>query len=204
MIGFLKGTIVATEGQMITLLVGGVGFEVMMPNDGETLFNIGDEVEIHTYMHVRENEIGLYGFSSSLEKKLFNVLIGVSGIGPKSAMQMLGVTTPQGIITAISAEDEKLLSSLPGIGKKTAARLILELKEKIVKEFPLVAQETPIQQTPKRAIQESVIEKDLSDALIALGYRSHEIKEMYEATDVLEDHDVNVALRKALQYLSRG
>ncbi|MEE0510697.1 MAG: Holliday junction branch migration protein RuvA [Peptococcaceae bacterium] len=204
MIGFLKGTIVAAEGQMITLLVGGVGFEVMMPNDGETLFNIGDEVEIHTYMHVRENEIGLYGFSSSLEKKLFNVLIGVSGIGPKSAMQMLGVTTPQGIITAISAEDEKLLSSLPGIGKKTAARLILELKEKIVKEFPLVAQETPIQQTPKRAIQESVIEKDLSDALIALGYRSHEIKEMYEATDVLEDHDVNVALRKALQYLSRG
>ena len=178
MIGFLKGTIVAAEGQMVTVLVGGVGFEVMMPNDGETLFNIGDEVDIHTYMHVRENEIGLYGFSSSLEKKLFNVLIGVSGIGPKSAMQMLGVATPQGIITAISAEDEKLLSSLPGIGKKTAARLILELKEKIV--------------------------KDLSDALIALGYRSHEIKEMYEATDVLEENDVNVALRKALQYLSRG
>ncbi|MEE0548120.1 MAG: Holliday junction branch migration protein RuvA [Peptococcaceae bacterium] len=204
MIGFLKGTIVAAEGQMVTVLVGGVGFEVMMPNDGETLFNIGDEVDIHTYMHVRENEIGLYGFSSSLEKKLFNVLIGVSGIGPKSAMQMLGVATPQGIITAISAEDEKLLSSLPGIGKKTAARLILELKEKIVKEFPLVAQEAPVQQTPKKATQESAIEKDLSDALIALGYRSHEIKEMYEATDVLEENDVNVALRKALQYLSRG
>ncbi len=204
MIGFLKGTIVAAEGQMVTVLVGGVGFEVMMPNDGETLFNIGDEAEIHTYMHVRENEIGLYGFSSSLEKKLFNVLIGVSGIGPKSAMQMLGVATPQGIIAAISAEDEKLLSSLPGIGKKTAARLILELKEKIVKEFPLVAQEAPVQQTPKKATHESVIEKDLSDALIALGYRSHEIKEMYEATEVLEENDVNVALRKALQYLSRG
>lgn len=204
MIGFLKGTIVAAEGQMVTVLVGGVGFEVMMPNDGETLFNIGDEAEIHTYMHVRENEIGLYGFSSSLEKKLFNVLIGVSGIGPKSAMQMLGVATPQGIIAAISAEDEKLLSSLPGIGKKTAARLILELKEKIVKEFPLVVQEVPVQQTPKKATHESVIEKDLSDALIALGYRSHEIKEMYEATEVLEENDVNVALRKALQYLSRG
>ena len=62
MIGFLKGTIVAAEGQMVTVLVGGVGFEVMMPNDGETLFNIGDEVDIHTYMHVRENEIGLYSF----------------------------------------------------------------------------------------------------------------------------------------------
>ena len=78
------------------------------------------------------------------------------------------------------------------------------MKEKIVKEFPLVAQEAPVQQTPKKATQESAIEKDLSDALIALGYRSHEIKEMYEATDVLEETDVNVALRKALQYLSRG
>ena len=118
MIGYLKGTVAASDGQIVTLMVGGVGFEVMMPNDGETLFTIGEEAAIYTYMHVRENEIGLYGFSSALEKKLFNVLIGVSGIGPKSAMQMLGVSSPQGIITAITTGDEKLLSSLPGIGKK--------------------------------------------------------------------------------------
>lgn len=86
MIGYLKGTVAASDGQIVTLMVGGVGFEVMMPNDGETLFSIGEEAAIYTYMHVRENEIGFYGFSSALEKKLFNVLIGVSGIGPKSAM----------------------------------------------------------------------------------------------------------------------
>ena len=204
MIGYLKGTVAASDGQIVTLMVGGVGFEVMMPNDGETLFSIGEEAAIYTYMHVRENEIGLYGFSSALEKKLFNVLIGVSGIGPKSAMQMLGVSSPQGIITAITTGDEKLLSSLPGIGKKTAARLILELGEKIAKEFPLITQDAPAPVLKKAAQQPSAIENDLTDALIALGYRAHEIKEMQEATDVLEETDVNAALKKALQYFARG
>lgn len=204
MIGYLKGTVAASDGQIVTLMVGGVGFEVMMPNDGETLFTIGEEAAIYTYMHVRENEIGLYGFSSALEKKLFNLLIGVSGIGPKSAMQMLGVSSPQGIITAITTGDEKLLSSLPGIGKKTAARLILELGEKIAKEFPLITQDAPAPVKKKAAQQPSAIENDLTDALIALGYRAHEIKEMQEATDVLEETDVNAALKKALQYFARG
>ena len=204
MIGYFKGTVAASDGQIVTLLVGGVGFEVMMPNDGETLFTIGEEAAIYTYMHVRENEIGLYGFSSALEKKLFNVLIGVSGIGPKSAMQMLGVSSPQGIITAITTGDEKLLSSLPGIGKKTAARLILELGEKIAKEFPLITQDAPAPVQKKAVQQPSAIENDLTDALIALGYRAHEIKEMQEATDVLEETDVNAALKKALQYFARG
>lgn len=204
MIGYLKGTVAASDGQIVTLMVGGVGFEVMMPNDGETLFSIGEEAAIYTYMHVRENEIGLYGFSSALEKKLFNVLIGVSGIGPKSAMQMLSVSSPQGIITAITTGDEKLLSSLPGIGKKTAARLILELGEKIAKEFPLITQDAPAPVQKKAAQQPSAIENDLTDALIALGYRAHEIKEMQEATDVLEETDVNAALKKALQYFARG
>lgn len=204
MIGYLKGTVAASDGQIVTLMVGGVGFEVMMPNDGETLFTIGEEAAIYTYMHVRENEIGLYGFSSALEKKLFNVLIGVSGIGPKSAMQMLGVSSPLGIITAITTGDEKMLSSLPGIGKKTAARLILELGEKIAKEFPLITQDAPPPVQKKAVQQPSAIENDLTDALIALGYRAHEIKEMQDATDVLEETDVNAALKKALQYFARG
>ena len=204
MIGYLKGTVLACDGQMVTVMVGGVGFEVMMPTDSETLFTVGEEAAIYTTMHVRENEIGLYGFSSALEKQLFHVLIGVSGIGPKSAMQMLGVASPQGIIAAITAEDEKLLSSLPGIGKKTAARLILELREKIAKEFPLVSQEIPARPPRKAQPAASALENDLTDALVALGYRAHEIKEMYEATDVLDETDMNLALKKALQYLSRG
>lgn len=119
-------------------------------------------------------------------------------------MQMLSVSSPQGIITAITTGDEKLLSSLPGIGKKTAARLILELGEKIAKEFPLITQDAPAPVQKKAVQQPSAIENDLTDALIALGYRAHEIKEMQDATDVLEETDVNAALKKALQYFARG
>ena len=205
MIGYLKGTVAASDGQIVTLMVGGVGFEVMMPNDGETLFTIGEEAAIYTYMHVRENEIGLYGFSSALEKKLFNVLIGASGIGPKSAMQMLGVSSPQGIITAITTGDEKLLSSLPGDWQKKPLRVSsLNSAKKIAKEFPLITQDAPAPVQKKAVQQPSAIENDLTDALIALGYRAHEIKEMQEATDVLEETDVNAALKKALQYFARG
>lgn len=204
MIGYLKGIVASCDGPLVTLMVGGVGFEITMPNDGESLFTVGDETGIYTYMIVRENEIGLYGFGSLLEKKLFNLLIGVSGIGPKSAMQMLGVASAQGIITAIAAGDEKLLTSLPGIGKKSSARIILELQEKIAKAFPTLPLDIEAAKPrPKRPVA-SVIEKDLNDALMALGYRANEIKELFEATDVLTEPDVNSALKKALQYLARG
>ena len=155
-------------------------------------------------MHVRENEIGLYGFIDTVEKEVFNLLIGVSGVGPKSAMQMLGVADGKSIVSAIVSEDEKMLSSLPGIGKKTAARLILELKEKVEKQFPQLLAGGQVQKTVTAKKKESAIENDLNDALLALGYHSSEIKNMIEETDVLEETDMNVALKKALKYLSRS
>lgn len=204
MIGYLNGKIIDTDGPMITLLVGGIGFNVMMPNNGATHMSIGDEIGIYTYMHVRENDIGLYGFTDTMEKEVFNLLIGVSGVGPKSAMQMLGVADAKSIILAIVHEDEKMLSSLPGIGKKTSARLILELKEKVEKQFPHVLSNGSLQKTSTAKKNESAIENDLTDALEALGYHSGEIKNMVEETDILEETDMNVALKKALKYLSRS
>lgn len=97
-----------------------------------------------------------------------------------------------------------MLSSLPGIGKKTSARLILELKEKVEKQFPHLLSNSPVQKLGTAKKKESAIEKDLTDALVALGYHSSEIKNMVEKTDVLEESDMNVALKKALQYLSRS
>ena len=201
MIGYLSGKVFDINGAMVTILVGGVGFNVMMPKDGAILFNVGDEIGIHTYMHVRENEIGLYGFIDTVEKEVFNLLIGVSGIGPRSAMQMLGSADVKSILYAIRNEDEKMLSSLPGIGKKTAARLILELKEKVEKEFPQVTQSNVTEKEKSMSKKTSLIENDLTDALSALGYQAYEIKKLYESTDVLEETDINVALKKALQYL---
>lgn len=204
MIGYLNGKIIDSDGPMITLLVGGIGFNVMMPNNGAMLYNIGDEIGVYTYMHVRETDIGLYGFTDVTEKEVFHLLISVSGVGPKSAMQMLGVADAKSIVSAIVNENEKMLSSLPGIGKKTSARLILELKEKVEKQFPTLLGATPAPKQGSLKKQKSAIETDLTDALQALGYIAQEIKSMYESTDVLEETDVNVALKKALQYLSRS
>lgn len=204
MIGYLEGKIIDADGPMITLLVGGIGFNVMMPNTGAAHMNIGDEVGVYTYMHVRENDIGLYGFTDTVEKEVFNLLIGVSGVGPKSAMQMLGVADAKSIVSAIVSEDEKMLSSLPGIGKKTSARLILELKEKVEKQFPHLLTTGSVQKRSVAKKQESAIENDLTDALVALGYHSSEINSMVEETDILEETDMNVALKKALKYLSRS
>ncbi len=204
MIGYLEGKIANYDGQMVTVMVGGIGFEVMMPRDGATLYDLGQEVGIYTYMHVRENDIGLYGFENALDKQVFNLLIGVSGIGPKSAVQMLGVAGAKDVLSAIRSENEKLLSSLPGIGKKTSARIILELKEKVDKLFP----ELPIdksESTGKKTTKaKSSIEDDLTDTLMALGYRSNEIKLMYESTDVLEETEIDRAIKRALQFLARG
>lgn len=204
MIGYLNGKVIDVDGPMITLLVGGIGFNVMMPSNGAIGMNIGDEISVYTYMHVRENDIGLYGFTGMIEKEVFNLLIGVSGVGPKSAMQMLGVADAKSIVSAIVHEDEKMLSSLPGIGKKTSARLILELKEKVEKQFPQLLSVGSMQKTESVKKQVSVIENDLTDALVALGYHSSEIKNMTEETDILTETDMNVALKKALKYLSRS
>ena len=166
MIGYLKGTVAASDGQIVTLMVGGVGFEVMMPNDGETLFTIGEEAAIYTYMHVRENEIGLYGFfPARLRKKLFNVLIGASGIGPKSAMQMLGVffATGQSSQPSPPAMKKLLFPLAPGgLAKKNRCRVsILELGEKDRQgNFPLITQDAPCSCTEEKLCkQPSAIEK---------------------------------------------
>lgn len=185
MIGYLNGKIIDADGPMITLLVGGIGFNVMMPNNGAMNLTVGDEIGIYTYMHVRENDIGLYGFTDTMEKEVFNLLIGVSGVGPKSAMQMLGVADAKSIVSAIVHEDEKMLSSLPGIGKKTSARLILELKEKVEKQFPHLLSNSPVQKLGTAKKKESAIEKDLTDALVALGYHSSEIKNMVEELSLI-------------------
>lgn len=204
MIGYLEGKVLYCDGPMVTLMVGGVGFEIMMPNEGATLYEIGQEVGVYTYMHVRENDIGLYGFESALDKQVFNLLIGVSGIGPKSAMQMLGASSAKGILSAIRGENEKMLSTCPGIGKKTAARIILELKEKVDKLYPDLSIDEGETQVKKRSQKKSAIEADLTDTLTALGYRSGEIKLMYESTDVLEATEIDVAIKRALQFLARG
>lgn len=132
MISFLVGILEEKRENQIVINVGGVGFELLISNNSlSTLPLIGETIKVFTYMAVREDGISLYGFSCNEERDLFYKLITVSGVGPKMAIQILSGLSISDLATAIIKEDTKLLSKIKGLGKKTAERICLELKDKI-------------------------------------------------------------------------
>lgn len=132
MIAFVTGRLAAKTPVFAIIDVGGVGLRLAMSTPAlAALPAEGDEVTAFTYLHVREDELSLYGFESDDERVLFERLITVSGIGPKVALAVLSALAPDALMRAIAAEDVGMLSSVPGIGKKTAQRLIIELKDKL-------------------------------------------------------------------------
>ena len=132
MIASLRGTIESLSADRAVISVGGVGFQVFMPvSTLLTLGGLGEEVRVHIHTHVREDAILLYGFAAEEDLRLFEMLLNVSGVGPKVALSMLSAMSVEQLVSAIAAGSEDLLTSVPGIGKKLAGRLILELKDKI-------------------------------------------------------------------------
>jgi Holliday junction DNA helicase RuvA len=132
MIAFLTGRLAAKTTTHALIDVGGVGYKLAMPTPAlASLPAEGDEVTVFTYLHVREDELSLYGFESDDARALFEQLITVSGVGPKVALAVLSALSPDALKRALASDDVALLSSVPGIGKKTAQRLIIELKDKL-------------------------------------------------------------------------
>ncbi len=168
MIASLRGVVVTTGKDWLVVRVGGVGFQVFVPqgvlND---LADLGQEATLFTYLHVRENELTLYGCSSEEELSLFRLLLGVSGIGPKVALSILSSLPPDRLQAAIAQEDEATLARVPGIGPKTAKKLVFDLKDKV--QAGLVRGEAPA------AITEA--DADLIGALTSLGYSVVEAQE---------------------------
>lgn len=132
MIAFLTGRVATRAANHALIEVGGIGYRLIMSTSSlAALPAEGDEVTVHTYLHVREDELTLYGFESETERELFEALIGVSGVGPKVALAVLSSLRPDALRTAIARDDVTLLSSVPGVGKKTAQRLLIDLKDKL-------------------------------------------------------------------------
>jgi Holliday junction DNA helicase RuvA len=130
MIAFLKGTLVAASNNEALIEVGGIGYRVAMPSLSlSKIGSVGSQVQVLTYMSVREDAVVLYGFSCEEEQSLFEKLITVSGVGPKVALSALSFFEPEALISAIAAQDEKAVQKIPGVGKKMASRIILELKD---------------------------------------------------------------------------
>ncbi|HEY5431852.1 MAG TPA: Holliday junction branch migration protein RuvA [Coriobacteriia bacterium] len=128
----MTGRVAARGASSAIVEVGGIGYRLIMSTSSlAALPAEGDEVTVHTYLHVREDELTLYGFESEDERALFEALIGVSGVGPKVALAVLSALKPDVLRTALARDDVALLSSVPGVGKKTAQRLLIDLKDKL-------------------------------------------------------------------------
>ena len=135
MLAYIKGTLEMKMTGYIVIDVGGLGYKVFMSESGiEKLGNIGETVKVHTFYKVREDDISIFGFNTLEELRMFELLISVSGVGAKTAITMLDVCEPTEFALAIISEDIKTLTQIPGIGAKSAQRIILELKDKIKKE----------------------------------------------------------------------
>ncbi len=163
MISFLRGKIIFQDKDFIIIEVGGVGYQVfVLPN-----FKTGsasDEIEIYTHLYVREDVLRLYGFLSMGELKLFELLISISGIGPKAAQGILSLASPENIRTAIAQGDASILTRVSGIGRKTAERVILELRNKVEVSVDEISESG-------RTIS---ADSDVVEALVGLGYRPTE------------------------------
>ena len=180
MIEFISGKLIKKESNSILVDVSGIGYKIFISlNSYNNLCSINEQISIDTYFHVNENSQSLYGFKDKLEKELFSMLISVSGIGPKTAINLLSAVHPNDFKARIIAGEVKMLTSLPGIGPKTAKRIIIELKDKFIKTKD---DELPLE-------EDSKVSKDAYYALLSLGFHSQKIKEVIK--NILDD-DSNI------------
>ena len=197
MIGFLRGTIARLKADSCLIDVHGVGYRVSISDATRRELVQGKEAQLYTYLSVREDALQLYGFRTEQEYDMFLVLIGISGIGPKVALGILSSITVSRLATAITNEQTSVLTKLPGIGKKSAERLILELKDKLA--FAAGADEQ-LTLTTDAPIGDTVLE-EASAALAALGFAQNEILIALRGLEKCETSEE--AIKMALKKLSR-
>ncbi|MCF0135806.1 MAG: Holliday junction branch migration protein RuvA [Lachnospiraceae bacterium] len=200
MIAYIRGELESIENDAVLIDVGGMGYRVYTPVNEQLLrMGVGSTIKLHTYLNVREDAMVLFGFLNKEDLELFELLITVSGVGPRSALQILSSMSAAELILAISRDDKKTLTTVNGIGAKTAARIILDLKEKVHAGSPSDeetsgAVSSPAVLMPQGAAQEAVM------ALVSLGYSQTEAEKAVK-TVALEGMPVETILRQCLKIL---
>lgn len=201
MIGFLRGEIDSIYDDRIILDVNGVGYNIFMPfSHIETLPARGNSVKIYTFLNVREDAMHLYGFSTKDDLEFFKLLIQVNGIGPKGALQLMSFMGADNIKFAILSSDAKSISKAPGIGAKTAQRIILDLKDKVdlIDTFEhKLSDNTESTADMPEAMAEAV------EALAALGYARKDALKAVKDTELSNDASVEDILKTALRNIAR-
>lgn len=196
MIAFLRGRLHEKHPNRVVIDVDGVGYEVHVPlSSFYGMAEPGAEIALRVHTHVREDVIALFGFRSALELQLFERLIAVTGIGPKLALAVLSGIEPPDLIQAVQRADVSRLTAIPGVGKKTAERIVLELKDRLAKLAPAADVEPPPAASPR---------EDLLSALLNLGYHRPAAEKAIDAALTVEPGaPFEAVLRQALRRLSR-
>lgn len=200
MIALVRGTLAYKSINHVIIDVGGVGYRLFISL--ATFYSLPEtgEVSLFTHTHVREDALLLYGFLSMEEKNLFVILIGISGIGPKVAINILSHIPAEDLKRAIATGDVKRLTGLPGIGKKTAERLVLELKDKI---GPIEGLSGSVDSTTAIGTSAGDLVNDVISALVNLGYKENHARKVLESMELAPDLPMEEALKGALKVLVR-
>ena len=197
MIGYLEGTLRQLDTTRALVVAGGVGYEVRISLQTYYRIEGKSEAALEIYTHVREDVLALYGFATSEEKIAFEKLISISGIGPTLAQKILSGIAPPDLADAVARGDSRRLSSIPGVGKKTAERICLELRDKLV--FAATAETAPAP-TSRLAVDD-----DVHSALVNLGYRPKDAELAVEKArkDLGNEAEFSAVLKSALRHLTR-
>lgn len=204
MIAFLKGEVAdMTEGSVV-LDVNGVGYEVLVPGQLLSMLEgIGQSLKLYTYMQVREDAVVLFGFLTRDDLQMFRMLIGVNGVGPKAGLGILSALGADDLRFAILADDAKKIAKTPGIGAKTAQKIILELKDKLDLEDAFEKKLASDKLSPEAsAAAGSGVVQDAVEALVALGYGSTEALKTVRSVKPTDDMDVEDILKEALRKMA--
>lgn len=206
MIAHLSGTLLAKHATSVILDVGGVGYEVTIPVT--TFYDMaepGAPIRLRVYTHVREDALQLFGFRTERERQLFTLLISVSGIGPKSGIAMLSGMNADEIVAAIRTNNLARLTSIPGVGRKTAERVVIELRDKMAALSSPALEEEIAAGAAGAAPTEDAVREDALSALANLGYQKAAAeKAVTQAITEGGDLSVELLLRRSLRHLSKG
>lgn len=196
---YLTGLVTVVAPQYIVVDVNGVGYKLLVANPYRYQENRTKKVQVYVYQAVREDNISLFGFTDQNEKNLFMQLINVSGIGPKSALAILANPDHQGLVDAITNNNVSYLTKFPGIGKKTASQIVLDLRDKLTNESSSSLFATT-QLTVDATVNHEL--KDALEALAALGYKERDIKKVQKTLMKEEQMATDEYLRQALRLLN--
>ena len=201
MLAYIKGSLEIKYKNYIVIDVGGLGYKVFMAESAiNSLGEIGEIIKVHTYYRVREDDISIYGFKTQEELRMFELLISVSGVGAKSALVMLSCIEPSEFAIAVISNNVKLLTQVPGIGPKSAQRIILELKDKLKAEQSELDEEK-LENKKLNSIKVSENIQEATSGLMVLGYARKDIEKAFKHLDV-DSLSVEDLIKKGLILLT--